>query len=510
MTLKVTKEIRETMGDKKFRLQHLYKIVDKEANLITFKPNAIQKEFNQECWYRNMILKARQLGFTTNACIDGLDDVLFNPHFNMVIIAHEKDAVTKIFKKVRTAWDNFPKKLINSIGYKANTDTANELSFNNGSSIRVALSSRADTVQRLHISEFGKICRKYPLKAEEIITGAIPSVPEGGRIDIESTAEGDWGYFHDMFWEAEERGEPRVNKEFKSFFYPWTQEKQYQLDADIEIPEKFREYQETHKLTDSQIKWYYIEEQTQKKNMKREYPTTPEEAFESSGTKLFNQTALEWQKQWTEEGEELGDWIWYRSFKPSHRYAIGVDIAEGVGQDSSTAVLFDFTTNEEVARFKSNKIAPDLFAHELKNWANKYGFCLITPERNNHGHATIATLKHVYDNIYTEIKQDKTTDQDTKKLGWHTNAATKPKMLYELSDAINEKLIKIHSKDLLRELQTYDKEDLSQIRFDPEQTKHWDLVIALAIVWQMRTEVAAMNVEETGGITKDFDPHSPL
>lgn len=505
---KINDEFKQTLAVKQWRINNLYKIIDKQANLIKFKPNLIQQQFNQEHWYRNIILKARQLGFTTNACIDGLDDVLFNTHFNMVIIAHEMDAVKKIFKKIKLAWDNFPQELKNSIPLKANTDSANELSFNTNSSISVALSTRADTVHRLHISEFGKICKKYPQKAEEIITGALPSVPEGGRVDIESTAEGDWGYFHDMFWEAWEAGVPQTKKEYQAYFYPWMTDPAYTLDIDIEIPEDLREYQRLHKLTESQIKWYYIERKTQKNNMKREYPTTPEEAFESSGTRLFNEMALEWQKQWLEDGKEMGGWIWHRKFIPSHRYAIGADIAEGVSQDSSTAILFDFTTMEEVARFKSNKIAPDLFAHELRNWGDKYGFCLIAPERNNHGHTTIATLKHVYDNIYTEIRQDKTEEKDTKKLGWLTTAASKPKMLYELSDAINEKLIKIHSKDIFRELKTYDKEDLAQIRFDPEQTKHWDLVIALAIVWQMRTEVSTKKIEVNEQTT--YDPYDPL
>lgn len=509
MNLTVDPEVKQTLGVKRWRLEHLYKIVDKEANLIFFKPNQIQLEFNDECWYRNIILKARQLGFTTNACIDGLDDVLFNNNFTMVIIAHEKDAVTKIFKKVRIAWDNFPQKIKDKMGYVVNTDSANELSFNNGSSIRVALSTRADTVNRLHISEFGKICKKYPMKAEEIISGAIPSVPEGGRIDIESTAEGDWGAFHDMFWESWETV-PRVNKEYKAFFYPWTLDEGYRLNADVDITKEASDYQLLHKLTNDQIRWYYIEKKTQKDNMMREYPTTPEEAFASSGTKLFNNAALEWQKQFIEDGKKLGDWTWFRKFKASHRYAMASDVAEGVGQDSSTAILFDFTTMEQVAEFRSNKIAPDLLAHELRNWGDKYGFCIIAVERNNHGHTTLASLKHIYDNIYTQKSKDKVTEKDTKKLGWLTTMASKPKMLYELSDAINEKQLKIHSKALLQEFRTYDKEDLSQVRFDSEQTKHWDLLIAMAICWQMRTEASGSEMIEVNTNSRDFDPHDPL
>ena len=504
----LTGSVLDRLADKQWRLKNLYYIVDKNAKLIKFSPNEVQGDFNDKAWTRNIILKARQLGFTTNACISGLDDVLFNRNFNMVIIAHEKDAVTKIFKKVRVAWENFPEELKAMFGYKANTDSANELSFNNGSTIRVALSSRSDTVNRLHISEFGKICKKYPMKAEEIVTGAFPSVPAEGRIDIESTAEGDWGYFHDLFTEAEERGAPQAPKQFKAFFYPWTLDEEYALKGEFDIPTKLREYQEQHNLIDEQINWYYIEKQTQKDKMKQEYPTTSEEAFESSGHKLFNSSALDWQKQFVKDGRKVGDWIFYDKYIPSHRYAIGADVAEGVGQDSSTGIIIDFTKSKVVGRYKSNTIAPDMFAYELIKAGEKFGECLIAPERNNHGHATIAILRREYGNVYTEIKEDKTSDVQTKKLGWLTTGYSKPKMLFDANDAINEKLIAIPDKALLSELRSYDKEDLSQIRFDDEQTKHWDLVMAFAIAWQMKTEAGSSEVEVTENTY--FDPYSPL
>src|SRR5574343_364339 len=66
-------------------------------------------------------------------------------------------------------------------------NNADELVFgHNNSSIRVATSMRSGTLHRLHISEFGKICAKYPDKAKEVMTGSIPSVPTNGILIIES------------------------------------------------------------------------------------------------------------------------------------------------------------------------------------------------------------------------------------------------------------------------------------------------------------------------------------
>lgn len=446
--------------------------------------NNVQAELHKNAHTRNIILKARQQGLTTYECIDGLDDALFHRNFTMVIIAHEKEAVKKIFKKIKFAWDEFPKDLKAYLGFTESTDSINEIAFNNGSSIRVALSSRADTVTRLHISEFGKICAKYPQKAQEIITGAIPSVPENGRIDIESTAEGEFGEFHDMFWQAW-NNPPITHKQFKAFFFPWTCNPEYQLDHAGEIPQFLREYQAKYNLSDKQINWYFIELGLLKEKIKQEYPTIPEEAFAVSGFKLFSAESLNLQTPL--DGTKIGDWIIFKDYLPSHRYAVGADVAEGVGQDSSTGQVIDLTTNEQVACYKSNSIAPDMFAHELRWAANRYGGALIAPERNNHGHTTIATLKTFPEvAIYQEEILDQAINRKTVKLGWLTTGASKPLMLYELHEAINSNAIKIYDKTTLSELRTYDKQDLSVTRFDPDQTKHWDMVIALAIAYAMR------------------------
>lgn len=54
----------------------------------------------------------------------------------------------------------------------------------------------------LHISEYGKICNKYPDKAREIQTGALNTVAPESEVFIESTAEGNSGYFYDMSMRA--------------------------------------------------------------------------------------------------------------------------------------------------------------------------------------------------------------------------------------------------------------------------------------------------------------------
>lgn len=492
-------EIDKRLLDKSWRISHLYKITTKDSQLVQFKRNRAQEHFAANRHSRNIILKSRQLGFTTDECIDALDDCLFNRNFQALVLSYDQDSTYKIFAdKIRLAWNNFP--LQSAFTVDAERADALRVDFGDKtfSSISVKTSGRSGTYQRVHISEFAKICKEYPDRAREIITGTIPAIPINGRVDIESTAEGEFGYFHDMFWEAWNRDRDPKPTEYKAHFYNWTwDDEEIARISDVplilkELSPDFLAYQQKHSLSDQQICYYYLKYLSLNKSwalLRQEYPTTPEEAFESSGDKLFNLEALE--KQLTTEGTDYGDWTLFDNFHPSHRYAIGADVAEGVGRDSSTAVIFDFTDNAVAGIYKSNQIAPDLFAYELKTMGHKFGTCLIAPERNNHGWATITKLKDIYPEfkIYREKKQD-LYEKETNKYGWHTTVGTKPNMLYDLASAINENEIRINSKPLLQELKTYDKSDL-QITRGNEETKHWDLVMALAIAFQMRSDATA-------------------
>lgn len=443
----------------------------------------------------------RQLGFTTDEAVDSLDDVLFIPNTDALLIAHVKEEALKIFdNKIDLAWKNYPLKDL----YDVDTERANTLKFGFGdggySSISVAISGRSGTYHRVHISEFAKLCNDHPKVAKELIEGTIPAVPLDGRVDMEGTAEGEDNLFAKMFWEAWNRVGSKKPTEFKAHFYNWTWDDEEIAKVTPEEAEAFKhssdyllfkDYQSTHSLTDVQITYYYYKWLSLNKNwqsLRQEYPTTPEEAFASSGNKLFDPEKLD--KFELREGEKVGDWIYYAKYNPLHRYGGGADVAEGVGQDSSTAAIWDYSSPkpEVVAEYASNTIAPDVFAYELKNGGSAFGWCIWGVERNNHGHLTLATLKGIYpeDKIYKEVKFDKAKDQKTEKLGWHSNSASKPAVHFEFNTAVNEEIINIPSKLIKHELRTYPKEDLTNTQFDPEATQHWDRLRATVIGWKMR------------------------
>jgi hypothetical protein len=272
-----------------WRLNHLYWILDKNARAIRFKPNAEQKAFYDSLWYRNDILKARQLGFSTLMALLALDQCMWVPNFTAAVIDITMPDAIKKLRKVEFAYKRLPDlvKQASPLQSKA----ATEWIWTNGSSLYCGVSARGGTTNLLHVSELGKIASRFPHKAREIITGAFESVATDGMIVVESTAEGASGAFFDITDEAHKRQlekTPATTLDFRLHFFPWYTSKEYTLDpTGVRIPEPlqryFRELQakEGITLTAGQMAWYAAKKRLLKGDMKREYPSTVAEAFEA-------------------------------------------------------------------------------------------------------------------------------------------------------------------------------------------------------------------------------------
>lgn len=522
------RKYKNKIKEKSWRVSHLYKITDKDKKLITFKKNRPQAHFEANRHTRNIILKSRQLGFTTDETIDSLDDTLFNKNFSTLMISYDQESGIDLFDgKAKLAWDNIPHDIKKLFSVESNRANTLKFGFGNNtySNFRVRNKGRSGTYNRVHVSEFGKICKDSPGKAKEIMSGTIPSIPMEGRMDIESTAEGESGHFYDMFWEAYDRGEPRYPQEFKAHFYNWTWDdselakvKELVDVEDMDNSEVFADYQGKHELSPLEITYYYLKWLSMGKNWKllqQEYPTTPEEAFISSGHKLFDKDVIAEMIKEAVDGIMEENWTYFEEYNPRHVYGIGADVAEGVGLDSSAITVWDFTPIKPkvVAHYHDNTIDPDLFAHVIKAAGLKYGSCIVAPENNNTmGGACVLRLKDIYneDMIFTtKRKQKKGDEQETGKLGWSTNSVTKPKMFLDFKGAANDDLIDIPSKALLHEMRTYDKEGLTTTKLDEEATNHWDLLTSAVIGYQMKTYALESQMTYSGTQAGGVEPYYP-
>ena len=281
------------LSDREWRLNHLYWIKDKSGHKIKFKLNWAQNKLYSSQHYFNVILKARQLGFTTLIMIYFLDSCLFNSNHSAGVVAHNLDDAQKLFRdKIKFAYDNLHQEI--KTLRSARSDSARTLEFNNGSSIYVGTSLRGGTNQKLLVSEYGKISAKYPEKAREIKTGALNTIEAGQQIFVESTAEGKVGEFWDLCESARklaDSGKKLARLEPKHFFFAWWQNPDYvATDEEVDnftlkadMVNYFAQLEESEiLLTANQKIWYAIKEQQQRGDMTQEFPSTAEEAFQGS------------------------------------------------------------------------------------------------------------------------------------------------------------------------------------------------------------------------------------
>lgn len=289
------------LSNKLWRLNNLYWITNKEGKAIRFKMTPEQLEYFEGMHTRNIILKVRQLGFTTEVCIIQLDAALFESA-KCALIAHTLNDAKRLFReKVKYAYDRLPAEI--KAANPASNDASGELVFKKGGSIYVSTSFRGGTLRYLHVSEFGKICAKYPEKAREIVTGAFEAVSTDCFATIESTAEGRAGYFFEYCQTAEKaalQGKSLSPLDWKFFFFSWFGNPDYAIDQVEPIPQRLTDYFNGIEqklgisINERQRAWYFAKEKTLGDDMKREYPSTPEEAFQQSVEGAYYAKQFHW------------------------------------------------------------------------------------------------------------------------------------------------------------------------------------------------------------------------
>lgn len=284
------------LNDKAFRLDHLYHIIDKNGYDIPFKMNHVQIDVLNNLHNRNLILKARQLGMSTFSVLYLLDACIWTPNLSAGIVSYSLEHAQHIFKRIiGHALDNLPKWLnVEIIGR-----SAREITFANGSVLRVDTTLRGSAYQIVLVSEFGKTCARNPQKAEEVITGTLQTVPINGKVIIESTGEGNEGFYADLVTAAAQRGNNDLSPlDYKLFFYSWLEEPSYKLEDPVNYDTSLTDYfnrieRDTGKtITQHQRNWYAVQSKLLGDKIKQEFPSTVSEAFLSSSDAFYYAEAI--------------------------------------------------------------------------------------------------------------------------------------------------------------------------------------------------------------------------
>ena len=391
-------------------------------------------EFQDECIETfleerfSIILKSRQLGLSTLVAAYAVWMAIFQREKNILIIATKLSVAQNFIVKVKTMVRSLPKWLLLPDIVENNKQL---IKFSHGSTIKAIPTSedagRSEALSLLIVDEAAFV-RNF----DTIWTGIYPTVSTGGRVVILSAPNGVGGQYYKLYTEAESG-----TNEFKSIKIPW--------DAH---PERGQEWFEktTKNLSDRQISQEYLCD------------------FASSGDTFLTGNDIEWIRQNIKPpaertGPNNNVWIWKYPLS-EHNYILTADVSRGDSRDFSTFHIIDVNEGECVAEFKG-KIPPDRFANLISEFGERYNKCLVCPENNSYGYATILKLKELqYPNIYHKKRKavyiaGYVPPSDTDIGGFTTSGKTRNLILTKLEEVLRNKQIMVYSSRFYEEIKTF-------------------------------------------------------
>lgn len=555
--------------DRKWYVEKFLKIRNKQAKIIPFVLNPaqkivmdiIEKDEREGRLKRYIVLKARQMGLSTLFEALIFHDTANNDNKTSLIVAHEDTASSNLFNMSKLYYEELPdlirpmKKYSNGrVLQFENPENDESIKKDNPglrSKITIATAgtgevARSSTNHNVHASEVA-----FWPDASTTMLSLMQSVPDETNtlVVLESTANGVGDYFHDM-WNKAVRGENEFTPIFLAWFvdptytrnFPSEAAKQQFLDEISIISTdgnggQVRTYEwelmNKHGLTLEQLNWrrYTIANKCQgdEEKFMQEYPSTPEEAFISSGRPKFSIKALKKYQTITKLPQRgylqlcpdggvsfIEDPNGYISIwkhpEPGQFYCIGADVAEGLVEGDYSAACVGNSDTFDIEAMWHGHIDPDLYGLELEKLGKFYNDAYLGVENNNHGLTTLTTLKkQEYWNLYFSKSYDKISEKVTQKLGWTTSSRTKPLMIDKLAEFIREFYLGIYSDVIISEAFTYIIEDNGKT--NAQIGCYDDTIMATAIMLQLLLEgkgdsyVPEIPIDQRNNIKKDIiDP----
>lgn len=517
-------------------IENCLKIKTKTGDIVPFRLNPAQKKLykaakeQQEAGkpVRLIILKARQLGFSTltegmifHGCATGRNR-------NGLIVAHREDSTGNLFRMSKLFYEMLPE----AAKPMLKASNAQELIFENPaksrtekernpglrSRIRCATAGgkgigRSDTLHYVHLSEYAFWPEGPDGKAATLagILQAVPALP-GTMVVIESTANG----FDDFkkLWDRASQGE----SDFRAVFFAWFENPEYTMEPTpgTEWTDEERDIMDRYKLTEGQMAWrrWCIANNCggDVRMFRQEYPSNPDEAFLHSGTGVFDNELVIRTKETLEKPLRQGRFLWdgdtgkkpewkdenpgvvkiYTEPEPGKPYVIGGDTA-GDGSDCFTAWVIDNTTGERVAALKQ-KYSEREYVWQIWSLGKFYNDALLGIEINFSTYTVMRLDELGYGNQYIREREDTYTRQLKKSFGWKTDKMTRPRIIANLEAEFSQHPEWFRDEDLLNEMLTFVYNE--DHRPEAMAGEHDDMVMAAAICHGVRHQQRMTMPEE--------------
>lgn len=519
-------------------IEEFLRIKTKDSQIVPFKLNKpqqklydlLKRQSEEKKPQRVIILKARQMGFSTLTEAILFKRTATRKNVNSGIIAHKDDATTNLFNMSKLYLNELPEPL----KPQTRASNAKEIIFdnkeNNGLRSKIKCMTaggdgvgRSDTFQNLHLSEVSSWNR-----AKEILDGLLQSVPNkpDTLIIIESTAKG-YDYFKEL-WDKSCAGE----NDFEPLFCAWWELDEYRMPAgDITLTEEEIELKKLYNLDNEQIAWrrWCIRNNCggDLNTFKQEYPACPEEAFLASGECVFDKDIVTKQIERNRQlisCWKIGEFDYIKTITPvknekgevvatekhitnirfiekenglitiheepsvrknevdeiiaKRQYSIGGDTA-GLGFDYYSAKVVANDNLQSVATLHKQRIDEDKYADQLYCLGWFYHWALIGIETNYSYVPTRELVELNYPNLYQRERLDTTYQEVQKVLGFETNKTTKQIILQRLVAAVRDNPSTECDIKTLREMLTFVRKENG--KQEAQEGYHDDLVMAKAI-----------------------------
>jgi len=470
------------------RFAGVVEIVPKSGQRQRLLLNEIQKLFCADRTGRDVVLKPRQVGFTTLEQARDVFHFITVPGARVVATCQsltDHDPFKLLSKNYRVMFESLARAGLklnfrtesNGEWTLADRDASLRIVEAGASEAAAVKKGRAGTISRLHLTETAFY--EYADETLNAMLECVPSQEHGSEIVDESTPNGAAGFFYRQC-KAAGVGQGA----YRLHFYPWFAAGEYRAPlAPGETIEPIGERERAlvaRGVTPEQLKWYRskVLEKGQDKT-DQEYPSDPETCFLVSGRGFFDQattTRLIERAREPIERRERDRIAIFAKPAPGADYVLSVDTAEGGGGDPSGGILRRRDTGEHAATI-SGQYQPWELAKSAAALGTEYGSALIAVERNNHGHAVLQALQR-------EEKYRKLYEHADKKPGWPTNPVTRPTMLDALEDAHRRGLWTSPDRNVLGQFRTFIITDSGKA--EAARGEHDDLVMAEAIGWAVR------------------------
>lgn len=401
-------------------------------DLYGYQKNAL-KEFETHDY--NIVLKGRQLGFSTLIAGYSLWMMLFGNDKNILVIATKQEVAKNLVTKVRYMHSALPVWLRGT----AIEDNKLSMRFANGSQIKAVASSkdagRSEALSLLILDEAAFI-----EDAEIIWTAAQATLSTGGRAILNSTPNGVGNFFHKM-WIGSEEGA----NDFNPILLDW----RVHPDRD----EEWRARQ-TEMLGEMQAAQEH------------------DASFIFSGNTVINPEIIEFyrkthiQEPVAKQGFDQNLWIWEYPH-PSKSYIAAADVARGDGEDYSTIHIIDTESSIQVAEYKG-KLPTKEFGDLMVQVSTMYNDALLIPDNSSIGWNSIQrVIDRGYRNLFymsndlhyvdveSQIVDRKVISERNMKPGFTISMRTRPLIVARLEEYMRENSFVIRSLRTLTELETF-------------------------------------------------------